>query len=216
MESGGQEYSILIIFTNGKVHSTCETIEALEEVKDDPLSIVVVGVGPGDFSDMEFFNEHSEKQVNGNRVQFVDMKAHQEETDALTEETLKEIPQHLVNYFVSKEIRPNPPVETDEIVIEPFNEEEEVTANIVVSESGDVKVESDAKPPSQPSSVSNEEDKKEDGKLGALKRKGKAGFMKQGKRMLGLQTKKFGRMQKQMQKKMDKMVDQNLKKVFKM
>jgi hypothetical protein len=216
MESDGQEYSILIIFTNGKVHSTTETIEALEEVNGDPLSIVVVGVGPGDFSDMEFLNEHSEKQDNGNRVQFVDMKAHQEEADALTEETLKEIPQHLVNYFVSKGIIPNPPVETDEIVIEPFNEEQEVTANIVVSESGDVKVESDAKPPTQPTSVSNEEDKKEDDKLGGVKRKGRAEFMKQGKRILGRQTKKFGRVQKQMQKRMDKMVDQRFKKVFKM
>ena len=52
-----QEYSILAIFTNGNVHDKEVTIKAIEEVIDDPLSIVVIGVGPSDFNDMTFLNE---------------------------------------------------------------------------------------------------------------------------------------------------------------
>jgi hypothetical protein len=205
MESGNQEYSILIIFTNGNVHSVEETVVALDEVKDEPLSIVIVGVGPGDFSDMSFL---SERQQNGDRVQFVDMKAHQENDDAFSEETLKEIPEQMIKYFESKEIGPSPPVEADEIVIEPFNEEEEVKADIVISESGDIQVESDAKPPSA------KEDDKKNSKLNILGGKGKQMLLTQGKRMLARQTKMFGRIQTKMQRKMDMFIEQKINTTF--
>ena len=83
MKEGHQEYSILAIFTNGNVQSVGETIQSLAGVKDEPLSIVVVAVGPGDFADMSFLNE---EQKAGSRVHFVDSKAY--EANALTEETL--------------------------------------------------------------------------------------------------------------------------------
>jgi hypothetical protein len=203
MESDNQAYSILIIFTNGNVHSVDETVAALDEVKDEPLSIVLVGLGPSDFSDMPFLNE---RQGNGDRVQFVDMKAHQDRDDALTEETLKEIPQQLVSYFVSKEIRPNPPVETDEIMIEPFNEEEEVKADIVISESGDIQIETDAKPP-----AADDGNNEEPSKLRIFGGKAKAMVMP----MLMQQGKKqFGRVKMNMQRKFDRMVNTKVNETF--
>jgi hypothetical protein len=205
MKSGNQEYSILAIFTNGNVHSTAATIEALDEVKDDPISIVVVGVGPGDFGDMKFLNEADQSQ--NSRVHFVDMKSHQAEDSALTEETLKDIPQHLVDYFDAQGIKPNPPVEADDIVIEAFKEEDEVEASVVVTESGNIQVTSDATPPD----ASNEKP----GKLGLLGRKTKEQMMKQGKRILARQQKQFGKVQKKMQKKMDRMIGQQMKQAFK-
>jgi hypothetical protein len=200
MESDNQAYSILIIFTNGNVHSVDETVAALDEVKDEPLSIVLVGLGPSDFSDMSFLNE---RQGNGDRVQFVDMKAHPDKDDSLTEETLKEIPQQLVSYFVSKEIRPNPPVETDEIIIEPFNEEEEVKADIVISESGDIQVETDAKPPAADDDGKNENTSK----LRFFGGKATAMLIQQGK-------KQFGRVQMNMQRKFDRMIDKKVNETF--
>ena len=171
-----------------------ETEAALDEVKDEPLSTVIVGVGPGDFSDMEFLNERRQKD-DGDRVQFVDIKVHDEA--ALTEETLKGIPEQLVSYFGSKGIRPNPPVEIDEIVIEPFKEEEEVQANVVISDSGDVQVQSDVKPPEEQEPMKTQQ-------LGNMACKyGKPMFQKQ-----------FGRINKTMQRHFDKMVTQQVNQIF--
>jgi hypothetical protein len=143
MDSGNQEYSILIIFTNGNVHSKEEVIAAIAEVASDPLSIVVVGVGPGDFGNMKFLNE---KRNDRDHVLFVEMKTHEQDENALSEATLKPIPAQLVNYFVSNGIRPNPPVDTDEIVIEPFSEALDVEAEVTTLESGQVEVHCNVKP----------------------------------------------------------------------
>ena len=194
METEGiQSYSILIIFTNGNVHSVKETEAALEEVKDEPLSIIIVGVGPGDFGDMAFIGK---LQSQGSRVQFVDLKAHGE--NELAEECLKEVPVQLAKYFSDKGVQPNPPIATDEIVIEPFKEENEVQANVVVSESGDIQVESDTKP-EQGSKIKNY------ARQGAnmAYTKGRSMFQKQ-----------FGRVSKQMTRKMDQMVNAKVNQIF--
>lgn len=205
--SNQQEYSILAIFTNGNVHDKEATIQAVEEVKDDPISIVLIGVGPSDFDDMGFLNEaDNDPSRSNNRVHFVDMKSHSQgegNSTALAGETLKDIPKHLVDYFVGKSIAPNPPIPPDDIVISPFSEGDEVLADVVVTESGTIEVQSDAKPPD------------EESKLAFVQNKAKEQMKKQGKRMFDRQKKKFGKIQKNMQRKLDRMVDQQIKKAFK-
>jgi hypothetical protein len=190
MDSGNQEYSILIIFTNGDVHNQEKAIAAIAEVASEPLSIVVVGVGPGDFGNMNFLNE---KRNDRDNVLFVDMKTHEQDENALSEATLKVIPAQLVDYFVSNGIRPNPPVDTDEIAIESFNEALDVEADVTTLESGEVEVHCNVKPEES-----------------AFKKYGKQGttlFMKQGKKTVG-------RMQKNMTRKMNKMITGNFKKMM--
>jgi hypothetical protein len=194
MEAGNQEYSILIIFTNGNVHNEEETIAAIDAVSSEPLSIVVVGVGPGDFGKMSFLNE---KRNDRDYVLFVEMKAHEQDEDALSEATLKPIPAQLVSYFVSEGIRPNPPVESDEIVIEPFNEALDVEVDVTTSESGEVQVHCNAKP--------------EESKFTKYGKQGTTMFMKQGQTILNRQKKTFGRVQKNMERKMHKMIDGKFK-----
>jgi hypothetical protein len=198
MDSGNQEYSILIIFTNGNVHSIKEeVIAAIAEVASDPLSIVVVGVGPGDFGNMKFLNE---KRNDRDNVLFVELKTHEQDESALSEATLKPIPAQLVNYFVSNGIRPNPPVDTDEIVIEPFSEALDVEADVTTLESGEVEVHCNVKP--------------EESKFKKYGKQGTTLLLKQGKTIMTRQKKTFGRMQTNMQRKMNKMIDGKFKNIM--
>jgi hypothetical protein len=197
MDSGNQEYSILIIFTNGNVHSKEEAIAAIAEVASDPLSIVVVGVGPGDFGNMKFLNE---KRNDRDNVLFVELKTHEQDESALSEATLKPIPAQLVNYFVSNGIRPNPPVDTDEIVIEPFSEALDVEADVTTLESGEVEVHCNVKP--------------EESKFKKYGKQGTTLLLKQGKTIMTRQKKTFGRMQTNMQRKMNKMIDGKFKNIM--
>jgi hypothetical protein len=192
METGGQVYSILVIFTNGSVESKQETIKALDDIKEDPLSVVVVGVGPGDFSDMGFLNDHE-------YTHFVEMKKVE---DSLSEETLKEIPNDLVKFFAEEGIQPNDPVQPEEIVIEPFSEDDDVQADIVISpDTGDVEVTTEAKPPVVE-------------KIKILGQMSKLEVNKQAKRILCRQKKQFGRVRMNMQRKFDKAIDNQIKQVL--
>ena len=192
------EYTTLAIFTNGNVHSAEETIAALNSVKEDPLSVVIVGVGPDDFSNMSFVNELNAK---GERVYFVDLKS--QNGKSLTEETLRRIPDQLVAYFTGKGIKPNPPVEVDEIIIEPFNEEEQSHADIVVSENGDIAVEGTVEASSQTVSPTS----KIPASVASMGGKGKSMFLKQ-------MNRQCGRVSKQMERKITRTLDQKVNKMF--
>jgi hypothetical protein len=45
-------YSILLIITDGDIQDIDETKKAIENACDKPLSIIIIGVGNGDFSNM--------------------------------------------------------------------------------------------------------------------------------------------------------------------
>ena len=79
---------------------------------------------------------------------------------------MKEIPDQLVAFYVSQNISPNSPIEPDEIVIEPYKEEEEVKPG------------------------NNKPDKKNE-LLGKVKDQGMRQVMRQGKRILNQQARKI-------------------------
>jgi hypothetical protein len=185
-QNGGQQYSILCILTNGNVHSVEETIAALNDVHNDPISIIVVGVGPSSFDDMKFLNKINPSHGGGlSRVQFVEMK-----NGDLAQEALNVIPEHLVQYFLSNNIKPNPPIEADDIVVEPYNEQEE---------------EQEQKP------------NKKNELLEKVKKEGQRQVMRQAKRIFDQQSRKlFGRRrgrQPTKQQVFDKLLDQQVNKV---
>lgn len=133
-ENGKQAYTILLIVSDGAVADADATMEALERAADAPLSIVIVGVGDEDFSDMQFLDDGPAK-FGRDMVQFVEFNQHCDNSQALTSHTLHEIPTQLVSYFQSRGIGPLPPeeMEEEEIVVE-AEEEEEIDLSLNVDE----------------------------------------------------------------------------------
>ena len=141
---------------------------------------------------MEFLNEHD-------YTHFVEMKKIEEMEESLSEATLKEVPNDLVKFFAGEGIQPNKPVEPDEIVIEPFDEDDDVQADIVISpDTGDVEVSTEIKPP-----VAE--------KIKIIGNMGKVAAGKQARRILNRQKRQFGRVRMNMQRKFDRMVDGQIK-----
>jgi len=99
-------YTILLILTAGNLEHVEETKLQLVEASDDPLSIVIVGIGDADFTSMQFLDEHDATTEAGRDivkfVRFSDYKSF----NALTEAVLDEIPDQLVQYFTDRNIMP--------------------------------------------------------------------------------------------------------------
>lgn len=83
-----------------------ETKKKLIKVCDDPLSVVIVGIGEANFDGMEFLDEHDPETEGGRDitkfVRFSDYKSF----NALTEAVLEEIPEQVVSYFFDRDILP--------------------------------------------------------------------------------------------------------------
>jgi Copine len=75
---------------------------------DAPLSIVVFGVGEGDFSGMCRLEDRYKMGKCRDNVWFVKYAELKDSHDKLTVAALDHIPVQLVTYFVGKGISPNP------------------------------------------------------------------------------------------------------------
>lgn len=118
--NGALSYSVLLIVTDGVVTDINSTIEALVDAKDSPLSILIVGVGQEDFSDMHYLDKE------GN-ITFVAANECSSQT-SYVKKTLAKLPDQLVDYFIEKEMYPPSAIDaTDEdLDVEDVNEEEDV------------------------------------------------------------------------------------------
>lgn len=125
-DEGKLSYTILLILTAGSVDDVKETKQHLIDASNDPLSIVIVGIGDTDFSGMEFLDSFDAAHDDGRDitkfVRFNDYRSY----NALTEAVLDEIPDQLVNYYYSRGIMPG----TDEgysqedVEIQPADDDE--------------------------------------------------------------------------------------------
>lgn len=134
MADGKQKYTVLLILTDGAVADVQATARCIDAIDAAPLSIVIVGIGEADFSDMQFLDDHS---GDIDIAQFVEFNKHKNSgNDNLASATLREIPRQLENCFVRNQIMPNPPiqVEEEEIVVSP--EEEEIDLTIDFGDEG--------------------------------------------------------------------------------
>ncbi|CAI5705284.1 unnamed protein product [Peronospora effusa] len=104
-----QKYFVLLIITDGAVMDMQKTIDALVEASHvSPLSIVIIGVGPADFSSMVALDGDGGKLRASNGrvsardiVQFVPYNRFAGYPDALARETLAEIPHQLCQFMKS-------------------------------------------------------------------------------------------------------------------
>nr|XP_039255835.1 copine-3-like isoform X1 [Styela clava] len=111
---GRLEYQVLLILTDGVVTDMDETKKALVRASKLPISIVIVGIGNADFSDMEFMSKGAKhiKTQEGecaarDITQIVSFrKFNFESMDTLGRNLLQKIPSQLAEYFASKKIDP--------------------------------------------------------------------------------------------------------------
>lgn len=99
-------YYILLIITDGQISDMKQTINAIVNSSDLPLSIVIVGVGEDDFTSMKQLDGDDFPLTNYNNkvtardiVQFVPFNMFKHNMRILGQEILKEIPLQVESYF---------------------------------------------------------------------------------------------------------------------
>eukprot|EP01117_Protostelium_nocturnum_P007696 TRINITY_DN2763_c0_g2_i1.p1 TRINITY_DN2763_c0_g2~~TRINITY_DN2763_c0_g2_i1.p1 ORF type:complete len:653 (-),score=196.44 TRINITY_DN2763_c0_g2_i1:37-1812(-) len=122
-----QRYYILLMLTDGEITDMQNTIDAIVNAAQSlPLSIVIVGVGNADFTNMNTLDgddralrSSSGKECARDIVQFVPMREFRNKPyEALAKATLEEIPGQLLSYMNARRIHPNAPVARPERIFE--------------------------------------------------------------------------------------------------
>ena len=95
-----------MILTAGNDEDIQETKRELIRASSSPLSVVIVGIGNADFSDMERLDEHDPRTEGGRDItKFVEFNEYNS-YNALTAAVLDEIPDQLVDYYFEQGILP--------------------------------------------------------------------------------------------------------------
>jgi len=137
MQQGRQSYTILLILTDGAVSDVNATIAALDRASQAPLSVVIVGVGNADFSQMQFLDDYANMHPGRRDIaQFVMFNQHAHNSASLSTETLQEIPHQLAEYFQSRGIHPSPGVHRNDNQVLTMQQEQEVDLEIDLGSSG--------------------------------------------------------------------------------
>lgn len=110
-----QQYTILLMITDGEITDMDTTIDAVIAASDAPMSILIIGVGNEDFSSMNQLDADKKKlKANGETakrdcVQFVSFRDFSgKKNTMLASEVLREIPTQLLEYMHQHKIVPNP------------------------------------------------------------------------------------------------------------
>jgi hypothetical protein len=130
--SGHQVYTILLILTDGAVSDVNATAQCLSQVRNSPLSVVIVGVGNEDFSAMHYLDDNA----SGERdiVQFVEFNKYSQHGDQLTKATLDGIPNHFLGFFQSQGIPPLPPLRKRQSKVDVVDQEQEIDLSLDIRE----------------------------------------------------------------------------------
>lgn len=109
-----QNYTVLLILTDGVIHDMEETIDLVVKASELPLSIIIVGVGKENFENMKILDDDSGKlqDEDGKKpsrdiIQFVEFN-HFKDKDmgALAEEVLQELPEQVCSFMERRGIKP--------------------------------------------------------------------------------------------------------------
>ncbi|XP_062501287.1 copine-3-like [Corticium candelabrum] len=113
-------YYVLLLITDGEISDMDETIQAIIEASYFPMSIIIVGVGSANFSNMKdldrggsygmlYSSESSKRFAERDIVQFVPFSHPDRQfasAEDLAKEVLAEIPDQVVGYYRGKKLRP--------------------------------------------------------------------------------------------------------------
>ena len=110
-------YSILMILTDGIIDDMDDTIDSLVEASYLPISVIIIGIGDADFTNMDILDADDEPLIdkNGRKadrdlVQFVPFKKYSYNGQLLAQEVLEEIPRQVIEYYQHQKIPPREPI----------------------------------------------------------------------------------------------------------
>ena len=108
-----KEYQVLMILTDGIIQDMNKTIDALVEGSFYPLSVIIIGIGNADFSQMEKLDGDeipliSRQGIKRQRdlVQFVPFSKFEGDEEKLANEVLEEIPRQIIEYYTLNLVYP--------------------------------------------------------------------------------------------------------------
>ncbi|CAN4088675.1 unnamed protein product [Withania somnifera] len=108
-----RKYFVLLIITDGVITDLQETKDALVQAADLPLSILIVGVGGADFTEMEMLDADKGERLESTTgrvavrdiVQFVPLRDVQNDI-SVVQSLLAELPSQLLEYMRFRKIQP--------------------------------------------------------------------------------------------------------------
>ncbi|XP_033988304.1 copine-3-like isoform X2 [Trematomus bernacchii] len=107
------QYFVLLIITDGVITDMDQTCTAIVNASRLPMSIIIVGVGGADFGEMEFLDSDdvllcSPRGLVATRdiVQFVPFRDFQENSAALAQSVLAELPDQVSSFFNLFKLKP--------------------------------------------------------------------------------------------------------------
>jgi hypothetical protein len=110
-------YNILLILTDGMINDMDQTIDALVESSFMPLSVIIVGIGTGDFGNMDLLDADGKglsdsrgRRAGRDLVQFVPFYKFAGNGQKLAEQVLAEVPRQLCDYFKIIKKPPGDPI----------------------------------------------------------------------------------------------------------
>ncbi|KAG0213436.1 Copine-5 [Mortierella sp. GBA30] len=111
-------YTVLLILTDGAITDMNDTIGAIRKATRHPMSIIIVGIGRAQFTNMNILDGDDEDRTAFKKsrdiVQFVaarDYLPHREY--GLASALLAELPDQFVEYMTVNKITPRPPIRVD-------------------------------------------------------------------------------------------------------
>lgn len=115
--SESPKYEILLVLADGVINDTIPAIQQLIAASDSPMSIIIVGVGPADFSQMNFLDgdkgllTHGGQTAKRDIVQFVPFTKFKGAGQyALAKEVLAEVPEQVLQYMDQHKVYPPDPI----------------------------------------------------------------------------------------------------------
>ncbi|NXX22186.1 CPNE9 protein, partial [Podargus strigoides] len=115
----GSQYHVLLIITDGVISDMLQTKEAIVTASSLPMSIIIVGVGPAEFEAMEELDGDEVRVSSRGRyaerdiVQFVPFRDYVDDSGnqvlsmaRLAKDVLAEIPEQLLSYMKTRDIKP--------------------------------------------------------------------------------------------------------------
>ena len=113
-------YTIFLIFTDGVINDFQNTIDVIIECCYYPISIVIIGIGDGDFEKMERLDADRKELCSSNGevmirdiVQFIPISKYLGNFEVVKEEVLREIPKQVVQFYSLNGIKPGDDINKD-------------------------------------------------------------------------------------------------------
>ena len=112
-ENDKLKYNVLMILTDGMIDDIDETINQIVQGSSLPLSIIIIGVGRADFTNMNILDADDNLLTDSRGVkavrdivQFVPFLNYESNPDRLAQEVLAEIPRQIIDFYRQNNLDP--------------------------------------------------------------------------------------------------------------